>query len=75
VTSEVQAQVENLRERTFERPIKVEFSNKEDFIAYAKEHMEKMQPVEEFKADEAMARLLGLVPAELDLLLVNGVAR
>ena len=67
VTREIQAEVEELRGESFERPVDVKVTGREGFIAHAKERMEKLTSPPELAAEEDMAKLLGLVPPTMDL--------
>lgn len=71
VTGEVQRDVEELRGLEFKRPVKVALTDKEGFLKYAMERLERSESPEEIAASEMAAKLLGLVPHDMDLLQVT----
>jgi len=68
VRDEVVADVEDLRGGSFEHPVDVFVTNKEAFIEYAIKRTEEMQPEDQREADQEVAKLLGLIPVDMDLL-------
>ena len=67
VRDEVLADVEDLRGGSFERPVDVQVTTKEGFIEYVKKRTEEMQPAEQRSAEQQVAKLLGLIPVDMDL--------
>src|SRR5262249_39490715 len=49
------------------RPVAVKVSSKEDLIQYLEARENKTTPPEQFAADETIAKMLGVVPPDLDL--------
>jgi len=68
VTREIQAEIEELRGEKFLRPVEVKVASREDFQAYAKRRLEMTESPEKLAGDETVAKLLGVVPADMDLL-------
>lgn len=68
VTAVIQAEVEELRGESFERPVAVKITDKAGFIGYATERMAEMAGPEELAAEETIAKMLGLVPPSMDLM-------
>ena len=66
VTEEVKAQIEELRGERFTAPVKVSVSGAEEFRAYVKQRLETTTTPEELAAEEELAKLLGLLPADFD---------
>jgi hypothetical protein len=64
---EIARDVEELRGLRFTRPVEVRVTTKREFVEYARERGDKVQSAEERKADETVARLFGLIPADMDL--------
>lgn len=64
----IQGEIEELRATKFIRPVKVELSDGDQFLAYMQARIAKMQPEEDLVADEIIAKHLGLIPPDLDLL-------
>jgi len=67
IRDEVLADVEDLRGGDFKRTVDVEVTTKEGFIEYAKQRTEDMQTEEARSAEQEVAKLLGLIPADMDL--------
>ena len=59
--------VEDLRGLDFTGPVAVRVTTKEQFVEYVREREDRFQPAAERKASETVAKLLGLVPADMDL--------
>ncbi len=68
VTAEVRAQVEDLRGHAFERPVRVAVTDREGLLSYARKRLDSTTSPAELQAQETAAKLLGLVPVEMDLL-------
>jgi len=67
VTEEIKVDVERLRGMRFLRPVAVRLATREEFARYAREELERSVPPERFAADETIAKMLGVVPVEVDL--------
>lgn len=65
---EIQADIERLRGQKFPAPVKVRLSSKADLRKYAIERMEKTETPEKLSADETIAKLLGVVPRDMDVI-------
>ena len=68
ITDEIRAEIEVLRGHAFPRPVEVAVTDREGFLRYARERLDRMTTPEEIAAQELVAKLLGLIPAEMDLL-------
>ena len=68
MSAEISGQLEELRGEAFARPVEVRVASSEDLFAYMRERMAKTETPEKLAADEAIAKLLGVVPVEMDLL-------
>lgn len=68
VTEEIKEEVEELRGLQFERPVAVSLTDREGFLAYARQRLEMSSSPEEIAGQEALAKLSGLLPADYDLL-------
>jgi hypothetical protein len=66
-TEVIRADVEELRGMRFLRPVAVKIATREEFARYAREELERSVPAERFAADETIAKMLGVVPVEVDL--------
>jgi hypothetical protein len=67
VADEIRGQIEQLRGMKFTRPVAAKLTDKKGFIEYAKKRQEAMDSPERRQRDELVAKLLGLVPFDLDL--------
>jgi hypothetical protein len=67
VTATIQTQVEALRGEKYARPVDVEITDTRGFIEHATQRMEKLTTEAQLSAEEDVAKLLGLVPPEMDL--------
>jgi len=67
MTDEIRLEVEDLRDAKFARPVAVAVTDREHFLEYARARMAKSTTPEELAADETVAKLLGLIPADMDL--------
>ena len=68
LTRKLQGDLEALRGVAFLRDVAVKVATKQDLIEYMKRRMQEDEPPERLAADEVTAKLLGLFPAEKDLL-------
>lgn len=68
VALDIQDEIEELRGLEFERPVRVELADREAFLAHAREMLEAEGGEERVEREEEVARLLGLIPGDLDLL-------
>jgi hypothetical protein len=67
MAAEISAQVAELRGLEFKRPVTVKIADGATVATYARERMDAMQSPEQRQAAERVAKLLGLLPAEVDL--------
>ena len=67
MTELIKKDIESLRGKSFPRPTRVAVTTSEEFIAYAKKQLEEDTTPEEMAAEEAVAKLLGMLPVEMDL--------
>lgn len=68
VSEEIRAQIEAIRKQEFLRPVAVEITDAKGFVAYAFERLEEMQTPDEIADQETIAKLLGMLPPDMDLL-------
>ncbi len=68
---EIQGQIEGLRGERFKAPVAVRVSSREDLIEYIRVRTEKSTEKSRLDADEQVAKLLGVLPPELDLAAVQ----
>jgi hypothetical protein len=64
---EIQGQIERLRGERFKAPVAVRIATREDLIEYIRMRMEKSTDAARADADEQIAKLLGVLPPQLDL--------
>jgi hypothetical protein len=67
VSNEIKADIETMRGMKFERPVKVQVADKKTFLEYARKRQEATESPERRGRDEAIAKMLGVVPADMDL--------
>jgi hypothetical protein len=67
VSEEIKSDIEALRGKKFKRPIKVQITDKKGFLEYAHKRQELTETPERKARDEEIAKLLGLIPPEMDL--------
>jgi len=67
VAAGIQSDVEELRGLKFKRPVKVKVTDQKGFLEYARKRQEKIETPERQARDEAIAKLLGLIPPGMDL--------
>lgn len=68
LVAEISAEIEVLRETKFKHPVGASVTDREGFLAYAKQELEEESTPEDLAADEAVAKLLGTIPPQMDLL-------
>ncbi len=68
ISLEIQKDVEVLRGAKFRSVVPVKLSSKEQFVKYALERTESMDPAPKRAADEMIQKMLGLIPPDMDLL-------
>jgi len=68
VSAQILEEVERMRGQEFARPVKVELADKETFLQHATERIEKLMTPELVAGNEMAARLLGLIPPDMDLM-------
>lgn len=64
----IQGEIEALRGQRFDGPVPVKVADRETLLAYMKKRTEEMEPAAKVAADERVAKLLGVIPPEMDLL-------
>lgn len=67
VTARIRADIQRIREREFARPVAVHMTDKEGFVKYAKERLERTLTEADMTIEEEIAKLLFLVPPTMDL--------
>lgn len=65
--AEITAQVEELRGRSFQRPVGVHFASPDDFRAYMERMEEELLSEEHSDGSVHLSKALGLIPADLDV--------
>lgn len=68
VAREIQAQIEQLRGTKFPKPVVVKQSDKASLVAYLERRIDMETTPERQKLGEDVAKLLGLIPADMDLM-------
>ena len=68
MSTEIQAQLEELRGERFVRPVEVRLASTEDLVRYMKERFAKTESPEKVAADEVIAKLLAVIPTDMDLM-------
>jgi len=66
VTDEIRAQIEELRGMKYTRPVAAKITDKKGFIEYARKRQEATESPERRQRDETVAKMLGLIPFDLD---------
>ena len=64
----IQKDVEDLRGAKFKVNVPVKLSSKDQFVNYALERTERMEPKLKRAADEMIQKMLGLIPTDMNLL-------
>jgi len=64
----VQDEVASLRGQQFHGSVPVKVADKQTLVAYLKQRTEEEDPPEKLAADERVAKLLGVIPPDMDLL-------
>lgn len=67
VSNEIKADIEKMRGMEFERPVKVQVADKKAFLDYARKRQELTESPQRRVRDETIAKMLGVVPADMDL--------
>jgi hypothetical protein len=67
VSEEIKAEVAALRGLEFRRPVQVRVTDKQGFLEYARKRQEISMSPGRIERDETIAKLLGLLPRDLDL--------
>ncbi len=68
VTAVIQKDVEKIREAEFKHPVAVKIIDKAGFLKFAISHTEETTTPDQLKAEETIGKMLGMIPAEMDLL-------
>lgn len=72
VSARIQADVAKIRGVEFKRPVAVSLTDKEGFAKHMRARVEKLVPEGMIESDETTAKLLGLIPPEMDMWAVMG---
>lgn len=64
----IQSEIEELRGAKFQRPVAVRVASREDFQEHVKQRLAMTETPEKIAADEAIAKLLGVIPPDMDLM-------
>jgi hypothetical protein len=67
VSNEIKADIESMRGTKFQHPVKVLVADKKTFLEYARKRQEATETPERRDRDESIAKMLGVVPADMDL--------
>jgi len=67
VAAEVQGDLELLRERSFDEPVKVEFADREWLDQAVRERWDQQRPAERVAFEEISAKMLGMLPVGASL--------
>lgn len=67
VSEEIRHQVEDMRGMKYKLPVAVKITDKKGFFDYAKKRQDETVTPERTKRDITVAKLLGLVPVDMDL--------
>lgn len=67
VSSEIRAEIELLRGEKFKQAVAVQLTDQRGFLEYARKRQETTETPERRVRDESVAKLLGLVPRDMDL--------
>ncbi len=68
LAARIQGEVEALRGAEFLRPVRVQIASVADLREYTRKRLELLVPPERIAADETVAKLLGVIPPDMDLL-------
>lgn len=68
VSAKIRGDLEKMRGLEFKRPVSVKLADKKGFIEYARKRMEMSLTPERAHRDETVAKMLGLIPPDMDLL-------
>lgn len=66
-TEEIRLQIEEIRGMKYTRPVAAKVTDKQGFIEYARKRQDATETPERRERDETVAKLLGLIPFDLDL--------
>jgi hypothetical protein len=67
-TARIMKDIEELRGKKFLRAVDTSLTNREEFIEHAKARIASMVPAEQLLGSEVMAKMLSLIPPEMDLM-------
>jgi hypothetical protein len=67
IAADIQSDVEELRGMSFKSKVAVKLTDKKGFVQYALARQKETESPEKLARDESVAKLLGLVPADMDL--------
>jgi hypothetical protein len=64
----IEAEIEELRGERFREPVAVKVASRDELIDYMKRRTEESDPPEKIAADERIAKLLAMIPPDMDLM-------
>ena len=67
ISDEIRGQIEELRGMKYTRPVAAKITDKKGFVEYARKRQQATETPERRMRDETVAKLLGLVPFDLDV--------
>jgi hypothetical protein len=67
ISLEIQRDIEVLRGKSFKGVVPAKLATKPEFLEYAIERQERTEPPAKVAADEQIAKMLGLIPPDMDL--------
>jgi hypothetical protein len=67
VSDAIKSELEEMRGLKFKRPVQVKVTDKKGFLEYARKRQEKTETPERRSRDECIAKMLGVVPPDMDL--------
>lgn len=68
LSAKIRGDLEQMRGLEFKRPVAVKLADKKGFIEYARKRMEVALTPERAHRDETVAKMLGLIPPDMDLM-------
>ncbi|MFN0244434.1 MAG: hypothetical protein ACKVWV_16220 [Planctomycetota bacterium] len=68
LSAKIRGDLEKMRGLAFKRPVSVKLADKKGFVEHARKRMEMALTPERAHRDETVAKMLGLIPPDMDLL-------
>lgn len=68
LAAQIQAEIEDIRGEPYAHPVAVKVADRDTLIRYMKERTEQDEPPAKLAADQRVAKLLGMIPPDMDLL-------